>query len=47
MIQEILVLVLVLAAATFIGKKVVDTFRHKKTEGSCAKCEPTAEKKIV
>ncbi len=43
--QEVLVWVLVLAATVFIGKKVFDTFYHKKTEGRCAKCEPSVEKK--
>ncbi len=44
MIQEILIWVLVIAAAAFIGKKVYDNFSHKKGEAGCEKCEPTSAK---
>ena len=44
--QEVLVLILVLAAAFFIGKRLYDNFRHKKGDAGCEKCEPSPAKKI-
>ncbi|MFI5219773.1 MAG: hypothetical protein ACHQNT_09820 [Bacteroidia bacterium] len=44
-IENLIVIILVVAAAVFIGKRIYNTVQHNGTHAGCAKCDDIKNKK--